>query len=136
MNRKNAQAVVLAAWLATAGPGYSQYYNGGGETIPLSVDSSKIALKFEDEIGTNQQEAILSSIDRIDSVVFDDHAIDGFMICALSSGQGYGGFLDSVQAIDGVYLVEPYYLNAMDSSFLVGLTFCVAFEEDVTQGEI
>ncbi|MEW5796380.1 MAG: S8 family serine peptidase [Candidatus Zixiibacteriota bacterium] len=136
MKRRNAQAVVLAALLAAAGPGYGQHYYGGGETIPLNIDSARIALKFDEEIGTNEQEAILSAIGRIDSVISDNHAIDGFMICALSLGQGYSGFLDSVQAIDGVYLVEPYYLNETDSSFLVGLTFCAAYEEDVTQNEI
>jgi len=136
MLKRYAMPATLALVLVAAAESYAQYYYGGGETIPLSIDSSKIALKFDEEVGTNQQETILSSVSRIDSAVTDDHAIDGFMVCALSTGQGYGGFLDSVQAIDGVYLVEPYYLNESDSSFLVGLTFCAAFEEAVTQAEI
>lgn len=128
--------VSLALILVAAGPCFAQYYYSGGGTIPLLSDSSKLVINFDEEFGTQQQEALLLSIGRIDSVLTDDHVIDGFVACALSTGQGYYDFIDSVEAIDGVYLVEPYYLYEQDSAFLVGLTFCVAFEESLIQSQI
>ena len=126
----------LVVFLIAAQSSFGQYYFSGSGTIPLLTDSSKLVINFDEEFGTQQQEALLSSIGRIDSVLIDDHVIDGFVACALSTGQGYYDFIDSVEAIAGVYLVEPYYLYEQDSAFLVGLTFCVAFEESLTQLQI
>ncbi|HWR82691.1 MAG TPA: S8 family serine peptidase [Candidatus Deferrimicrobium sp.] len=122
--------------LCVARAGFGQHYYGGGRAIPLKVDTTKVTIKFDGGFGVNDQELLLASIDRVVAVVTDDHCIDGFIACSLSTGQNYGGFLDSVNAIDGVYLVEPYYRNELDSVFLVGTTFYVAFNDGVTQSQI
>jgi hypothetical protein len=82
------------------------------------------------------QQLILNSISRISGVVNDDHAERGFIVCSLTNSVGYTAFIDSVQAISGVYLVEPYYRNQFDSAFLVGSSFCVAFNENLPRSAI
>jgi len=69
-------------------------------------------------------------------VLQDDHVIDDFLACSLSTSQGYEAFLDSLNTLPGIDLVEPYYRDDYDSAFLVGQQFCVAFQEDMTQAEI
>jgi hypothetical protein len=122
--------------LVAGGPAHSQYFYSGGATVPLYVDSTRVLICFDEQFGGQDQTSLLASISRIDSVASDDHVTDGFIACALAVSAGYAQFLDSVQAIEGVYRVEPYYVNDLDSSFLVGLSFCVAFDESVTSTEI
>ena len=129
-------AATLVAALVAASPCAAQYYYSGGGTIPLQVDSSRIVVKCDAGFGPQQQAALLSTISRIQSFSADDHMLDGFVSCEISTGQGYEEYVDSVQAVDGIYLAEPYYLNEMDSAFPVGLTFCVAFDEDLTESDI
>jgi len=126
----------LAVIVLTAGPGFAQHYYGGGHAIPLKVDSTKVTIKFDSGLGSIERQTLLLDIDRITEQLVDNHAIDGFVACSLSTGEGYDDFIDSVAALDGVYLVEPYYLNQLDSAFLVGTRFCVAFDEALTQSEI
>jgi hypothetical protein len=126
----------LALIVLTAGLGLAQHYYGGGNAIPLKIDSTKVTIKFDQDFSSSDQQALLASIDRIIGVVNDDHAIDGFIACTLSTGDNYDQFMDSVQFLDGVYLVEPFYLNQLDSAFLVGTRFCVAFNESLTQTQI
>ena len=96
-----------------------QYYYSDGQQIPLNVDSLKICIKFDGGIQQQSQASIIASIGRIVSTIDDVHTIDFFQVCSLATGANYGNFLDSVQEIDGIYLVEPYYLLE-DSAFLVG----------------
>ena len=114
----------------------SHYYYSEGEAIELYVDSTRVLVKFDEGLGTNQQATILSQIQRIDSGLTDNHTFDGFSAFALSTSQGYFGFIDSVESIDGVYGVEPYYVNDIDSAFTVGTRFCVAFDEGVSGAQI
>lgn len=100
--------VVITCLLALAHQrGASQHYYGGGRSIPLKVDSTLVTVKFDPDFGTNAGEMLLASIDRVTGVIADEHAIDGFVACSLSTGEGYAGFLDSLTAIDGVYSAEP-----------------------------
>ena len=115
--------------------GFGQYYYSGGGTIPLDIDSTKIVVSFDITVSPATQGSLLSSIARISGTVTDDHAIDDFVVCQLSSTQGYDEFIDSLQAVDGIYLVEPYYLY-QDSAFLAGLRFCVGFDEALSSSQI
>jgi hypothetical protein len=62
--------------------------------------------------------------------------VDSFVVCSLQTAQGYDAFLDSVQAMDDIYLVEPYYTNRGGLAFPVSTRFCVAFQSETTQSEI
>ena len=59
----------LVVFLIAAQSSFGQYYFSGSGTIPLLTDSSKLVINFDEEFGTQQQEALLSSIGRIDSVL-------------------------------------------------------------------
>jgi hypothetical protein len=122
--------------MLVAGSGISQHYYGGGEAIPLQIDSTRVTLRFSGSTPVTQAEVVLNSVGRFAAVLQDDHAINYFVVCSLSTAQGYDGFLDSLAAIPVVDLVEPYYRNDYDSAYLVGTRFCVAFQEDMTQMEI
>jgi hypothetical protein len=39
----------LAVILLTAGPGLAQHYFGGGNAIPLGIDSTKVTIKFDQD---------------------------------------------------------------------------------------
>lgn len=114
----------------------AQYYYGGGQQVPLGIDSLKICLKFDDIITQQDQADIISSIGRIVSLLPDTNVTDNFQACSLITGVGYDSFLDSVQAVEGIYLVEPYYLGSFDSALLVGDGFCVSFDSLLSQAEI
>ncbi|MEW5994236.1 MAG: hypothetical protein AB1744_07560 [Candidatus Zixiibacteriota bacterium] len=62
---KNLRMVVgsLAVIALTAGQGLAQHYYGGGNTIPLKVDSTKITVKFDSDFGTNAQQTLLAAIE-------------------------------------------------------------------------
>lgn len=114
----------------------AQYYYGGGQQVQLGIDSLKICLKFDDLITQQDQADIISSIGRIVSLLPDTNVIDNFQVCSLMTGVGYDSFLDSVQAVEGIYLVEPYYLGSFNSALLVGDGFCVSFDSLLSQTEI
>lgn len=126
--------VLLAGLLASYSSG--QFYYGSDGPIPLTVDSTKVTIKFDQTFSPGAQQALLESIDRIIAALDDDHMIDGFQACALSNGQGYDAFLDSLDTISGIYLVEPYYFSEIDSPLVVGDGFCVAFDLGLTSSEI
>lgn len=131
--------VSVGFWLLAAAaspPANAQYYYSGGGTIPLRIDSTRIVVGFDESVGPQNGESILAAIPRVSGVLVDDHTIDDMIACGLSSGYGYGEFLDSLRGIDGIYCVEPYYLDEFDSSAVVGLTFCVAFVESLNRLEI
>jgi hypothetical protein len=86
-------ALCCGAVLLVSASGSAQYYYSGGGTIPLRIDSSRMVVRFDDEIGSQGQEALLVSIKRIDSATNDDYVIDGFVACALSTGQDTWTFL-------------------------------------------
>lgn len=130
-----AEVAVLLVAIAT---GWGQFYRGeNGEEVPLNIDSLKVLLKFDERTPEQGRTALLESVDRIVAEVEDKMLLDGFTACTLSTGEDYNNFLDSLDTLDGVYLVEPYYLLAEnDSSLLFGETFLVVFPGDVTQSEI
>jgi hypothetical protein len=136
MNRLLAILTVLFVVLFGTNSVFPQHYYSDGVQLPLKIDSLKVCLKFEAIIGQDDQLAIIDSIDRVSSILIDKNAIDGFLVCSLSTGNQYESFIDSVQAIDGIRLVEPYYLTIDDSVFLVGDRFCAAFHSNISQDVI
>lgn len=124
-------------WILAIGAALSQpYYYASGNQVPLKIDSAKITIKFDEGISSLAREQLLASIGRIDENIEDDHLIDDFAAFTLTTSDGYSAFVDSIGELDGVYQAEPYYLNDLDSAFLVGTRFCVAFDESLGWSEI
>ncbi|MDF1545883.1 MAG: hypothetical protein P1R58_12385, partial [bacterium] len=92
-----------------------------------------MAIKFD--AGANKSN-LIASIGRIVDEVDDNHSIDGFATCSLSTITNYDSFLDSLDSIGGIQLVEPYYQNSLDSAAPVGQSFFVRFGSKVSREEI
>ena len=90
---------VMALMTATVS---GQFYYGSDGPIPLKIDSLKVTLKFDAGISPSGQQALLQSIERVVNQIEDDHLIDGFIACSLSSAYNYDVFLDSLDTLDGV----------------------------------
>jgi len=134
------QKVVLFVVAMTVGvwatPVNAQYYYSLQGPIPLTIDSMKVLIKFDFSFSPESYEAIIASIDRIVAVVDDDGVIDDFVCCSLSTGGGYEAFLDSLDTLDGIYLVEPYYLYDGHFPAPVGEIFVVAFDTSLSIHDI
>jgi len=129
---------LLAFIVLLAGPhAAAQFYYGSDGPIPLTIDSFKVAIKFVESDSLAYYKAAIESIARIESELSDDHMIDGFTAYSLSTGDNYNDFLDSLDSMNGVYLVEPYYLfPGIDSPMVVGETFCAAFDTSLSPAQI
>ena len=108
-----------------------EYYYSSGNQISLTVDSLRMVIKFDEGPVQFGVDDLMSLYPRIIGGVDDALPADGFFACSLSTGQNYYAFLDSVQATEGVYLVEPYYLMSDSSEFVVCGRFCVAFDSSL-----
>ncbi len=127
----------IAALLLSSGAlAQSPYYYYPKGTIPLRIDSSRVAIKFEAALTPFVKSAFIESIGRIEAVVNDSSALDDFDVCSLSTGIGYESFLDSLDTLPGIYLVEPYYLTLDGDPFPVGAAFYAAFDKAVPVQEI
>ena len=113
----------------------AQHYYGGGNAIALTIDSTKVTIRLDD-IPIPGSETLFEEIGRIQLILEDDHAIDQFVVCSLQTSDGYFAFLDSLDTLPGVDLVEPYYLDSEDSARLLGTQFCVGFDKNLTQQTI
>lgn len=114
----------------------AQYYYNDGQQIPLIIDSSKICIKFESIIAPHDQPSILSSLTRFVEVLNDEYAVDGFVVCSLSNRENLELYFDSVQDVDGILLIEPYYNTESGIPFVVGDRFSVAFDVSLIQNLI
>ncbi len=54
----------LAVIVLTAGHGLAQHYYGGGNIIPLKVDSTKVTIMFDVGFDNNAWQVLLATIDR------------------------------------------------------------------------
>lgn len=127
-------AIIVMALLTAVVSGQSYYGSEG--PIPLQVDSLKVTLRFDEDLTYPAQQALLESVGRIVDVVEDSNLIDDFVVYLLSTGDGYDAFLDSLDTLGGIYLVEPYYLMQDGFALPVGEKFCVGFDSTVTMSEI
>lgn len=119
--------------ILTFSPTYGQYYYSQGQQHQLLIDSLKVCIKFDSEIGQDDQESIISSINRIELELPNEPTVDGFIVCSLSSSIAYDIFLDSLEVVAGIFLVEPFYSTIFDSAMLVGNRFCAAFESTTSR---
>ncbi len=135
------RTVIQSAWacvclLMLFPSAYADFWYDARGPIALSVDSSKVTVLFEDGITGDDQQFVLSRFARITTILSDSNAFDGFVVCSLSTSQGYDAFLDSLVATPELQLAEPYYLNVRGEPKLVGSCIAVAFESTTTAPEI
>jgi len=126
----------LLGLLALASQTCGQFWYGTDGPVSLVVDSSLVLVKFDEGFSPDDQASLLRQVERIVAVVNDPEVVDEFIACSLSTGTGYNAFLDSVQAIDGIYMVEPYFRSAYGDPMVAGERFCVAFNPDLTLPEL
>lgn len=55
---------------------FAQFYYGSNGPVPLTIDSSKVLIKFDQAYSPESQSALLSQISRIESVLHDQYVID------------------------------------------------------------
>ena len=89
----------------------AQHYYGLEGPVPLEIDSHKVMVKFDSSAAAIAQTTIVPDINRIAAMLVDEYAIDGFVVCSLTTTEGYSELLDSLSVMDGIYLVEPYYIT-------------------------
>jgi len=111
----------------------AQHWYSWDEQVPLAIDSLKIVVKVDFNYSPNNP---LQEIGRLAEVLEDSLAPYDFVACSLYSGSGYEAFLDSLETLPEIILVEPYYLNAIGIPTLVGECFCVGFDATWDQAEI
>lgn len=123
--------VVFSLCVLLASTAAAQYWHGVDGTVPLRVDSSRVSVKPDDGFSTQEVEEALSLLDRFTGIA-NEEAPRGFVVCSLVSGPGYDQFLDTLQAVPGIELVEPYYLDESGLPVMVGDRFLAAFNESIS----
>lgn len=124
--------IILVALL----PIKAQYYFSGGMQIPLSIDSSRVTLKFDTTISEIAKQSFILSLGCLSEPLEDDYLIHDFVSFSLYNTIGYFAHLDSLKGLPEIKRVEPYYLTEDSIPILMGLSFFVRFKESVTLSEI
>ena len=119
-----------------SGPLSAEFWYGVDGPVELHIDSTRVAILFEGGIGGDDQAFVLSQFPRIQAVVEDENAFDGFIVCSLSVTENYDAFLDSLWITTEIRLAEPYYLSETGEPRLVGGSICAAFEEETTLSQV
>ncbi len=121
-------SLLLAAGLCQSS--FGQYYYGGGNKIPLNVDSTKITLKFRDGITKDVRRAVLDSIGGLAPIAAPHDMADNFRAFAFTANRSLDRFIDSVQHVAALAHVEYYYLGSNGEPMTVGDRFCVGFKPE------
>jgi len=111
-----------------------QHFNSPSGPIPLLVDSQKVLVKFA--AGFSSEDEAIFSFDRVLGHIEDENVGNGFVAFAVSNTDGIYDFMDSVQNLNEVELVEPYYLIQPGFPKLVGDLFSVTFNGDLSRRQI
>jgi serine protease len=131
-------AALLTAAVITTSPavvGAEYWYSDAGQS-PLRIDSTKVLVRFESTFGLDEVQNVVNLVERIVAVVPDQYAIDSFVVYALSTGEAYDAFLDSLDELNGVHFVEPYYLSPGGIPMLASEKVCIGFDPDVGRSTV
>ncbi|MFH1700816.1 MAG: S8 family serine peptidase [Candidatus Zixiibacteriota bacterium] len=110
------------------------YYDLDGK-VPLSVDSNKIVLKFNPNLSQESIETLITSNERMISLLDDKQLCEEFKVISLSNKEDLGSFLDSLELTDWILIAEPYY-HSEGYPMPVGETFVVGFEDFMSETDI
>ena len=97
-----------------------QYYFSDERQIPLSVDSSKLLILFDQDLSFNIDD-IIDDYQRIDSIS-DYTTVEGFRVASLSHAENYSDFLDSLRQNIHVSMANPYFVSSHDSTSREGVS--------------
>ena len=90
--------IILGATVCLSVPCMAtDFYYGTEGPITLVIDSSKALIKPSGGTSQDDLESALSTFQHLVAVPPDDQPIDQFVVCSLSTGEGYMPFLDSIQ---------------------------------------
>ncbi len=99
--RSTGAVVTISLVLLIGVSAHAEFWHSDAGAAQLGVDSTKALIMFESGFGTDQQELVLASIERIAAIIDDDMTPNGFVVCSLSIGDGYDQFLDSLDGVSG-----------------------------------
>lgn len=125
---------LLAIFTLLPTTGSAQFWYSSDGPSPLTIDSSKMVISFTDDPADTAQ--ALLDIPQIEEIISVPYAPQGFAVCSLSTVPDYLQFLDSVRLLPTVKYVEPCYLLADGSEFLLGDRFIVLFDYGLPQSVI
>jgi subtilisin family serine protease len=128
--------VVLFCLAVIAQPTNAQTYRGSEGWHALRVDSLKVVLKFDSQISPLDRDEVLSAFPRIVEKIVDTFDFPDFETYSLSTSVTVEQFIDSLNAREGVYLAEPYYVNDSGLASVVGETFTAGFDAELSQGQV
>ena len=132
ISKKSALLIMTFVFIASLSA-QAEFWYGVNGPEQLHVDSLKVTLRFSDGFGPNE---LMERVDRIVQVADDQYVQDRFVVCSLATSTGYDVFLDSLTSLEGVVFAEPYYRTANGTPMLIGVDFCVAFNEEINKNEI
>jgi len=134
ISRLTALSVILLTLCVTEASG--QYWHGASGRVPLKIDSSRVLVKFTPGLSEADVTSLLSTIQGVGNQQPDNRVLDGFRAYLIESPSALGNSISELRAAEGVYLVEPYYLDAQDSAFVIGETFIVGFDSSLSVKDI
>lgn len=126
--------LVLMLWHSTCEG--AEFYLQKLGPVPLRMDSSRLMVRFDVDVDSAAQAGILNHFPQVGECIDTLRGPDGFGAYVCETDGGYLYFLESLEAIPGVYRVEPAYMTAAGAPFRTGSTFCVQFQQGVTRAWI
>ena len=69
----------------------------------------------------------MQSVGRLQSIISDSNAVDGFQTVTIASGGSIYAFLDTLNSTEGILAAEPYYYVYDSVAMPVGDKIIVAF---------
>ncbi len=134
MQRRVIACALMTLLVLVASPSaQAEYYYGGSGQINLRVDTAKVCLKFDTEV---PQEWVIESVPRLDSIIADGDALDGFVSVAIAPGGGLYEFLDTLNRTSGIEVAEPYYYINDSLPAPVGDELVIAFEANISRDSL
>ncbi|MEW5795383.1 MAG: S8 family serine peptidase [Candidatus Zixiibacteriota bacterium] len=127
------RATIVLVTLTTSAR--AQFYHGVDGPVAVRIDSTRVSVEPYDGFSTQDLEEAVASLERIIGVL-EEEAPSGFVVLSISNGAGLDQFLDTLQAVPGVELVEPYYRSETGMPLMVGNRFIAAFSESVSGSAI
>ncbi|MEW6051814.1 MAG: S8 family serine peptidase [Candidatus Zixiibacteriota bacterium] len=109
-----------------------QFYSQG-QQISLSIDSTKLLVKFDSTLSQQQLDSVIAGLGAIHSVISLEPPTRGFLPCSLQVMLGEGSWLDSLRSNPSVYLIEPYYRIEDGHPAYFSDRICVAYEENISR---
>ncbi|MCH7879061.1 MAG: S8 family serine peptidase, partial [candidate division Zixibacteria bacterium] len=112
------------------------YYRSEIGPRPILVDSSRVAIRFQDSIPAADSLLFSRFSGQIAGKVAHHHAPDSFVVCSLLSFDNYFAFLDTLLEDSCVAQINPAYVSPGGSEMSVGSSFIVQFHDWVSLGWI